>query len=66
MQRPVPEVLGGGTGWDVHTEGEFDAALAAALADEQAMNIIRVQIGLNDRSQTLDRLAAGLARRVKR
>ena len=62
----LPEVLGGGTGWDVRTEGEFDAALVAALADEQAMNIIRVQIGLNDRSQTLDRLAAGLARRVKR
>jgi indolepyruvate decarboxylase len=58
-------VLGGGTGWDVRTEGEFDEALTAALADEQAMNIIRVHIGLDDRSQTLDRLAAGLARRVR-
>jgi hypothetical protein len=28
------------------------------------MNIIRVHIGLEDRSTTLDRLAAGLARRV--
>ena len=62
----LPEVLGGGTGWNVRTEGEFDEALRAALADEQAMNIIRVQIGLDDRSQTLDRLAAGLARRVRR
>ena len=62
----LPEVLGGGTGWNVRTEGEFDEALTAALADEQAMNIIRVQIGLDDRSQTLDRLAAGLARRVRR
>jgi indolepyruvate decarboxylase len=61
----IPEVLGGGTGWDVRTEGEFDEALTAALADEQAMNIIRVHIGLDDRSQTLDRLAAGLARRVR-
>jgi indolepyruvate decarboxylase len=61
----LPEVLGGGTGWDVRTEGEFDEALTAALADEQAMNIIRVHIGLDDRSQTLDRLAAGLARRVR-
>jgi len=62
----LPEVLGGGTGWDVRTEGEFDAALQAALADEQAMNLIRVHIGLDDRSQTLERLAAGLARRVRR
>jgi indolepyruvate decarboxylase len=61
----LPEVLGGGTGWDVQTEGEFDEALRAALADEQAMNLIRVHIGLDDRSQTLDRLAAGLARRVR-
>ncbi len=62
----IPEILGGGTGWDVRTEGEFDMALRVALADEQAMNIIRVHIGLDDRSQTLDRIAAGLARRVKR
>ena len=62
----LPEVLGGGTGWDVHTEGQFDEALAGALADEQAMNLIRVHIGLDDRSQTLDRIAACLAQRVKR
>ena len=62
----LPEVLGGGTGWDVRTEGEFDEALTAALADEQAMTIIRVHIGLDDRSQTLDRLAAGLASRMGR
>ena len=61
----IPEVLGGGTGWDVRTEGEFDTALTAALADERAMNLIRVEIPLDDRSQTLDRLAAGLAKRVK-
>jgi len=29
------------------------------------MNLIRVEIPLNDRSQTLDRIAAGLAKRVK-
>lgn len=62
----LPELLGGGTGWDVRTEGEFDEALRVALADEQAMNIIRVHIGLDDRSQTLDRIAAGIARKIKR
>ena len=29
------------------------------------MSIIRVHIGLDDRSQTLDRIAAGLAQRVR-
>ncbi|MFM8706627.1 MAG: alpha-keto acid decarboxylase family protein [Planctomycetia bacterium] len=62
----LPQVLGGGTGWEVRTEGEFDAAIAQALADTKAMNIIRVHIGLEDRSTTLDRLAAGLAKKVRR
>jgi indolepyruvate decarboxylase len=62
----LPQVLGGGTGWEVRTEGEFDAAIAQALADTSGMNIIRVHIGLEDRSTTLDRLAAGLAKKVKR
>ena len=62
----LPQVLGGGTGYEVRTEGEFDAALARALADTSGMSIIRAHIGIDDRSVTLDRLAAGLARRVQR
>ena len=62
----LPQVLGGGTGWEVRTEGEFDAAITRALADTSGMNIIRVHIGLEDRSTTLDRLAAGLAKKVAR
>jgi indolepyruvate decarboxylase len=61
----LPQVLGGGTGYEVRTEGEFDAALTRALADTGGMSIIRVHIGLEDRSHTLDRLAAGLAKRVR-
>ncbi|MFM9025794.1 MAG: alpha-keto acid decarboxylase family protein [Planctomycetaceae bacterium] len=61
----LPRVLGGGTGYEVRTEGEFDAALEAALADTAGMSLIRVHIGRDDRSQTLDRLAAGLATRVR-
>jgi len=60
----LPEVLGGGTGWDVRTEGDFDRALAASLADEAGMNIIRVHLADDDRSETLARLAASLSRRV--
>jgi len=62
----LPQVLGGGTGCEVRTEGEFDAAIERALADTSGMHIIRVHIGLDDRSTTLDRLAAGLARKVAR
>jgi indolepyruvate decarboxylase len=58
-------VLGGGTGYEVRTEGEFDVALSHALADTSGMSVIRVHIGLEDRSHTLDRLAAGLAKRVR-
>ncbi len=61
----LPQVLGGGTGYEVRTEGEFDDALARALADTSGMSIIRAHIGIEDRSVTLDRLAQGLARRVR-
>jgi indolepyruvate decarboxylase len=61
----LPQVLGGGTGYEVRTEGEFDVALSRALADTSGMSVIRVHIGIEDRSHTLDRLAAGLAKRVR-
>jgi indolepyruvate decarboxylase len=61
----LPQVLGGGTGYEARTEGEFDVALSRALADTSGMSIIRAHIGIDDRSVTLERLAAGLARRVK-
>jgi indolepyruvate decarboxylase len=61
----LPQVLGGGTGYEARTEGEFDAALRQALADTKAMSVIRVHIGLEDRSRTLDRLATSLSKRIK-
>jgi indolepyruvate decarboxylase len=61
----LPQVLGGGTGYEVRTEGEFDAALTKALADESGMSLIRVHIGVDDRSITLDRIGKGLAQRLK-
>ena len=61
----LPQVLGGGTGYEVRTEGDFDAAIRQAMADQSGMSIIRVHIGLEDRSITLERLCAGLASRLK-
>jgi indolepyruvate decarboxylase len=61
----LPQVLGGGTGYEVRTEGDFDAALTKALADESGMSLIRVHIGVDDRSVTLDRIGKGLSQRLK-
>jgi indolepyruvate decarboxylase len=60
----LPQVLGGGTGYEVRTEGEFDAAIAKALADTSGLSLIRVHIDVDDRSITLDRIGKGLARRL--
>lgn len=61
----LPQVLGGGTGHEVRTEGEFDEVLARALADTSGLSLIRAHIGIEDRSATLERLASGLALRVR-
>jgi len=60
----LPMVLGGGTGYEVRTEGEFDEAFRKGLADTSGMSLIQVHLGLNDRSQALDRLAERLSKRV--
>lgn len=60
----LPEVYGGGKGYEARTEGEFDAALRAALDDHSGMSLIQVHLGLEDRSQALDRLAERLSKRV--
>ena len=60
----LPQVLGGGKGYEVRTEGEFDKALSAAQSNETEVNLIRVHIGREDHSLTLDRLGAGLAKIV--
>ena len=60
----LPQVLGGGKGYEVHTEGEFDKALSESLLNDTEVSLIRVHIGREDHSLTLDRLGAGLAKIV--
>jgi indolepyruvate decarboxylase len=60
----LPQVLGGGAGYEVRTEDEFDRALGQALEDRTQMSLIQVHIGLEDRSKALDRLADKLGKRV--
>ena len=60
----LPEVLGGGTGYDVSTEGEFDEALRKAWSDTSGMSLIQVHLDRADASRALQRLAERLAERV--
>ncbi|OHB81673.1 MAG: preprotein translocase subunit Tim44 [Planctomycetes bacterium RBG_16_64_12] len=60
----LPQVLGGGTGYEVRTEGEFDRALRSAQADTTGMSLIQVHLDRNDKSQVLERLARNLGRNV--
>ena len=60
----LPEVLGGGKGYQVRTEGEFDAALNAAWKDTSGPSILHVRIDPKDFSQALARLAERMAKTV--
>jgi indolepyruvate decarboxylase len=57
----LPELLGGGTGYEARTEGEFDRALREALADVSGMSLIHVHLGRDDASHALERLAKRLS-----
>jgi indolepyruvate decarboxylase len=60
----IPEVIGGGKGYEVKTVGELDAALAAAMADTAGYSLINVHLDRYDRSPALERLANRLSRIV--
>jgi indolepyruvate decarboxylase len=60
----VPEVLGAGKGYEIRTEGQFDQALSAALADAGQFHLLHVHLDRNDYSTTLERLMTKLRARV--
>ena len=60
----LPELLGGGTGYEVRTEGEFAAALEKAWADRSGLSLIHAHIPVGDSSDALRRLADRLKHRV--
>ncbi len=60
----LPELLRGGTGYEISTEGEFDAALRQAWEDRDGMSLLQVHLSRTDCSPTLRRLAERLAQRV--
>jgi indolepyruvate decarboxylase len=60
----LPALLGGGTGYEVRTEGEFEAALTKAWADRSGMSLIHAHTPRMEASGALERLAARLKERV--
>ena len=61
----LPEILGAGYGYDVHTESDLDAALTAARRQRGAFSLLRVHLDPGDMSPGLRRLTALLAERVR-
>ncbi len=60
----LPEIFGGGTGYEVRTEGEFDAALGQAWNDRRAFSLIQAHIPIGDASDALRRLTERLSKHV--
>lgn len=60
----LPELLGSGWGFEVHTEGDLEKAFRAALANVDCFSILNVHLDKLDVSPALKRLAARLAERV--
>lgn len=60
----LPEVLRGGTGYEISTEGEFDAAITKAWSDRSGMSLLHVHLGKSDASQALRRLSERLGQKI--
>ena len=62
--RRLPDVLGGGIGYEVHNERELVEAVGAVWSDQTGLSLIQVHVDRSDRSVTLGRLAERLGPRV--
>lgn len=60
----MPELLGSGWGFEVHTEGDLEKAFKAAFANQDSFSLINVHLDKLDVSPALKRLAERLAHRV--
>jgi len=58
----LPELLGGGWGFEVHTERDLDKALKAAMANQDKFSILNVHLDSHDISPALQRLAERMSK----
>ncbi len=60
----LPELLGGGWGFEIHTEAELDQALRAALANEDTFSLLNIHLSPTDISPALKRLAGRMSKTI--
>jgi indolepyruvate decarboxylase len=60
----LPDLLGGGWGFEVKTEVELDQALRAATEHEAAFSLLNVHLDPMDISPALERLAQRLSKKI--
>jgi indolepyruvate decarboxylase len=60
----LPEILGGGKGYIIRTEGEFDQALNAAWNTRGGPSILQVMLDPNDCSRALANMAERMSKTV--
>ncbi len=60
----LPSLLGGGKGYEIRTEGDFDLALTSAWADKSGPSILHVHLDPQDCSQALERMAKMMSQTV--
>jgi indolepyruvate decarboxylase len=60
----LPEVLGGGKGYIIRTEGDFDQALSAAWNASGGPSILQVMLDQKDCSRALATLAERMSKTV--
>jgi indolepyruvate decarboxylase len=60
----LPDLLGGGWGFEVHTEGDLDKALRAALENHDSFSLLNIHLDPLDISPALERLAKRLSKKI--
>lgn len=60
----LPDLLGGGWGFEVRTMGELKESMQAALAHRDAFSILNVHLDPRDVSPALQRLAARMSKQI--
>ena len=61
----IPQLLGAGLGFDVHTEDELERALLTSRDYRDGFCLLDVHLDPNDRSPALERLTQSLGKKVK-
>ena len=59
----IPQIIGGGRGFVVETEDQFNSAISEALIFRNAFSILDVHLDRNDMSPALNRFTTNIAKR---